>query len=86
MGRHPAAPRTRLGQLLQQHRGARTGAQAANDLGLTTGTYYRLEREDRALQVDVARKLARGLGMTLEAVCDASEQPAIDEMTADEVG
>lgn len=86
MPRPASSPTTRLGQLLQGHRGSQTGAEAATAAGLSEAAWYRWERGAHTPSGSAARALARVLGISTDEVLDAAERPPLppdDEPTLD---
>lgn len=73
MPRSPATPKTRLGQALQARRGQHSGHSAADAMGVSVTTYYRLESGDRRPGTATAQALAAWLGWSLEQVLNAAD-------------
>ena len=79
-GRPIVESRTMLGSFIRQRRSdlGLSVAEAAEAWGMTTSAIYMIERGDRSkIQPDTLRKIARGLGITVDELLEqASPTPA----------
>jgi DNA-binding XRE family transcriptional regulator len=75
MARPPNPPTTALAVAIRSRRGSVTGDEVAAILGVTRGTFYKIEGGIHAPSFETARRLARwlGEGWTVERVMDAAE-------------
>lgn len=72
MGRKAAIPRTKLGKMMQERRGEKTGREIAAAIGITPSAYYRMERGQGVPSLDLGARLAGWLGVEVEGVVGAA--------------
>lgn len=74
MGRKAAVPRTKLGKMMQEHRGEKTGREIAAEIGITPSAYYRMERGEGLPSLDRGAVVGRWLGVAVEGVVEAAKE------------